>query len=351
MIFLEVCSHNHLDPSTVLLKINGTKCNMACYYCSETKKSYKTSMSLSECSKIISELPTSCDIILHGGEPLLDIDLFRAALSAFKKKNSSRKLSIQTNGCINDDVKALLLENRDILHIGISIDGPAEDNALRLDPLGNPIFLDTDRTIRFFEENGIPIKCISTINAININHPIEILSYFISHKNIMQIRFNPCFDVCENLLSQYSITPSQFFDFITKISSCWLENNLYRRIRVDPIQAEIENLLYSGVNDSFRGLSCYKFVSLYPGNRATLCDALGIDEFGFSNYSDIFQSAYLHFSESRTLPCMQCPDSEFCDGGCPAIFSRFNFSPDLIREYCNYRKSFRRYIMSLINML
>src|SRR5699024_1961520 len=141
---------------------------MACYYCSETKKSYKTSMSLSECSKIISELPTSCDIILHGGEPLLDIDLFRAALSAFKKKNSSRKLSIQTNGCINDDVKALLLENRDILHIGISIDGPAEDNALRLDPLGNPIFLDTDRTIRFFEENGIPIKCISTINAINI---------------------------------------------------------------------------------------------------------------------------------------------------------------------------------------
>lgn len=29
---MEVCSQNSSDPNTVLLKLNGNKCNMACEY-------------------------------------------------------------------------------------------------------------------------------------------------------------------------------------------------------------------------------------------------------------------------------------------------------------------------------
>ena len=175
---MEVCSHNCFDPNTVLLKINGVRCNLNCEYCSEIRKDLAVSMNENECAEIISQLPATCEIILHGGEPLLDENTVMSAIKSFRKKSTGRKLSLQTNGYLNDKMKQILLENADILRIGISIDGNFEQNIMRKDRLGNSVFHHVDSTISFFEKNNIDIKCISTVNSANVHSATDMMEYF-----------------------------------------------------------------------------------------------------------------------------------------------------------------------------
>ncbi len=341
---MEVCSHNQFDPDTILLKVNGTICNINCVYCSEVRKEYKQSMCVEECNTIISALPPSCDIILHGGEPLLDINTVKAAINTFRRRNSGHKLSIQTNGCISHELKQLLVSNKDILKIGISIDGPEEQNSLRRFYDGKPVFNTVEETICFFEHHNINIKCIATVNSINFRDPIRTFEFFTSHNNIKQIRFNPCFDIEGGILASYSITPSQFLNFLLKIADYWIENKVYKNVRIDPLQAEFEAVVSPFSNQYSK---CCKFVSLYPGGHSTICDALGNMEFKPYSYSTIFEDAANTYKNDLYSPCTTCPDYIDCGGGCIAIFKRFNGINDLIQDYCNYRKKLKQFIKSI----
>lgn len=341
---MEVCSHDKYDPNTILLKINGTRCNLNCVYCSEIKKDYKQSMSTKECSEIISSLPVSSEIILHGGEPLLNIHNVDAVIKAFRKERHGRKLSIQTNGYISQEIKQLLLINKDILKMGISIDGPFEKNGLRRGYFGESVFDTVDETISFLEDYNIDIKCIATVNQVSISDPIETLEYFLSHKNIKQVKFNPCFDVCGRELGKYSISPSQFLEYLLKIMEYCILNRVYKRVRIDPIQSEIISEITPATKVC---MNCCKFISVYPGGEATICDALGIYKFRPKSYSTIFDDACGIFGDALHSPCMTCPDLSECGGGCTAIFRRFKEASDLIDEYCNYRKKLKHTIRTI----
>ena len=345
---MEVCSHNGFDPNTILLKINGTKCNLNCMYCSETKKSYKSSMCSEECRDVIAALPISCDIILHGGEPLLDREAVNMAISAFRKKKTGRRLSIQTNGCIDSDMKQLLLENSDILKIGISIDGPNEQNRLRVDNYNNPVFQQIDETISFFEKHNIDIKCIATVNTANVADPIVTLEYFLSHRNIKQVRFNPCFDMNGESLADYAIKPLQFLDYILKITEYWIKHKIYKIIRIDPIQAEFEAALRPLTKPK---INCHKFISIYPNGQSTICDALGTEVFEYGEVSKIFLDAEQRFNNTLVPPCQTCKDYLECGGGCVAMFRRFNGIEVLTEDYCQYRKRLKQYVRGVMSEL
>ncbi len=344
---MEVCSHNRLDPNTILFKINGTKCNLNCRYCSETKKSYKKSMCSKECKDIILALPAACDIILHGGEPLLNRDTVSKTISAFREKGMKSKLSIQTNGIIDAEMKQLLLENSDILKIGISIDGPNELNKLRVDYHNNPVFKQVDETISFFSQHDIQIKCIATVNVANVHDPIGALEYFLSHKNIRQVRFNPCFDMGDGGLADYAIRPLQFLEYIIKLADYWIRHRTYKMVRIDPIQSEIEAVL-SQVTHPY--INCCKFISVYPNGESTICDALGVETFGYSSISKIFTDAEGKYMDILNFPCENCKDFVDCGGGCVAIFRRFSGSDELIQEYCNYRRKLKQHIKNILEI-
>ena len=345
---MEVCSHNEFDPNTILLKINGTRCNLNCAYCSETKKEYHQSMCAKECAEIISSLPPSCDIILHGGEPLLNIHNVNAAIHAFRRESHGRKLSIQTNGYISQEIKQLLVENKDLLKIGVSIDGPYGKNSLRRGYDGESVFDTVDETISFLEHHNIDIKCIATVNHVSLSDPIETLKYFLSHKNIKQVRFNPCFDVSGGGLDKHSISPSQFLEYLLKITEYWVLNRVYRRVRIDPIQAEFESAITSATKACMK---CCKFISIYPGGEATICDALGVQKFKPNSFSTIFDDAWEIFEDALHSPCMTCSDFSDCGGGCTAIFRRFKESEDLMHDYCNYRKKLKQSIRRIASEL
>lgn len=343
---MEVCSHNCLDPNTVLLKINGVCCNLHCEYCSEIHKEFSKSMTAKECADIISRLPSSCEIILHGGEPLLNDELVVSAIRAFRANAKGRKLSVQTNGVIGERMKQILLENKDILKIGISIDGASEQNIMRKDHSGMPVFRLVDDTIAFFEENDIDIKCIATINSVNVNFPLDMVNYFMSHKNITQVRFNPCFDMEREHLAPHAVSPADFLSFMRVVANYWVEKRIYKIKRIDPLQSELEAILNTS-NEHY--MNCCKFVSVYPDQKYTICDAFGIELFHSSELSDIFSDARQSFCNKIKTPCNDCVEQNNCTGGCAAIFGRFNQSHELTAEYCDYRKGIKQLIKSLVS--
>jgi uncharacterized protein len=341
---MEVCSHNGLDPKTILLKINGTMCNLNCIYCSEIKKSHKSKIPLDQIKIIFNHLPFDSAIILHGGEPLLDLEYFKEVFFLFKKRNFKYKLSLQTNGVLNFETIDFLCENCGDINIGISIDGPEQQNLFRVDYSNNQIFDKVVQTIHIFEERGVNIKCIVTINAISVRQPDEILDFFLSFKNIKQLKFNPCFDSTNGKLNVYAINPMNFLKFLRILSYRWIHNHLYRRIHIDPLQSLAEKIMNENV--FHYKYSCNNYISIYSDGKCTPCDALGDECFFVNNYSDIF--TLNNQNDISTFKCISCSDYQICGGGCKAILLRFKENSRLLNEYCQYRKDLTNLIRALV---
>lgn len=333
---MEVCSHNHLDPNTVLLKINGTACNLHCRYCSEIVKKKDIRMSLEYIHNIFERLPADTSIILHGGEPLLDAHFIDELIHLFRDYRTG-KLSIQTNGCFSKEILLVLLNNRKYIKLGISLDGPSEHSCYRAFPNGRASFNCVNSLLDELCEYDFDVKCIATIHSLNHKDPNRFMEYFLSKKNVTQLRINPCFDVSQQGLADYSITPSQFFVFLREIFYLWLNKSLFQKIRIDPIHAAFEHVL-SGEHTSNR--NCHRFVSIYPQNLCTLCDSFGDMSFICDDWKNLFFQAELYSKAKLFDQCSHCIESSACDLGCIAILKRFQPWPWLVDDYCRYRRNF-----------
>lgn len=342
---MEVCSYNSFDPNTVLLKINGTACNLCCHYCSEIQKHKIERMSLEYVRDIFENIPKDTSIILHGGEPLLDASYIESIIKLFCDIRN-QKLFIQTNGFIDNEMLRVLVKYKNVINIGISIDGPGEQSSFRKQKNGDTVFDCVNATIDSLCSQDIRVKCIATIHKMNVLNPELFLEYFLSKKNVTQLRINPCFDVTAEGLADYAITPSQFYLFLKEILSLWISKSLFNRIRIDPIQASIEQIL-SNSGASHR--NCSKFVSIYANNMCTLCDSLGDISFVAHGWDSIFDQVDSLRKELVKDTCRNCSCSFSCNGGCIGIFNRFLPWKDLALDYCNYRKDFLTLIKNLSN--
>ncbi len=333
---MEVCSHNQLDPNTVLLKINGTACNLCCHYCSEITKRKNSRMPLEYIRTIFENLPKDTSIILHGGEPLLDAEYIRAIIELFHSLREG-KIFIQTNGCFDKEMLRVLIENKQYIKIGISLDGPGEQSAYRTMPNGETSFETVDALLDKLCDYGIDVKCIATIHNLNYKNPDMFLKYFLSKKNITQLRINPCFDVNTNGLAHYAITPSHFFSFLEKILFTWISKSLFSKIRIDPIHAAFEQALTGEYTQTHH---CSKFISIYSQNQCTLCDSLGDISFSCNDWTQLFFQATLFANARLQNECTKCQYTSRCEYGCIAIMNRFKKWKSLSEEYCKYRRNF-----------
>jgi uncharacterized protein len=336
---MEVCSRNGLDPKTVLLKINGASCNLNCIYCSEIKKKLKRQIPLDQIEYILKQLPLDTAVILHGGEPLLDFEYFKKVFSAFKQVNFKYKLSLQTNGVLDIEAINFLCKDHEDINIGISIDGPRKQNSFRTNN-NEPVFDQVVRTMRLFEERGINLKCIATVNSISADSPAETLDFFMSFKNIKQLRFNPCFDCTKGTLNKYSVHPLVFLDFLHKLSIRWINDRLYKEIRLDPLQSTAERIINNDIRYYY---PCNNYISIYSDDKCTFCDALGDEHFIVHDYSNIFNLN----NQNKKFKCSSCHDYPLCGGGCNAIMARFAQNESLLIDYCQYRKGLARIIRDI----
>jgi len=95
------------------------KCNLACTFCFQERKSNPNRMNTDDWLKLIEEIPSQSRITLTGGEPLVYKDFNQI----FKKANLKNETNIVSNGVLlNDKVMDTLLSEKNFKVLGISID-------------------------------------------------------------------------------------------------------------------------------------------------------------------------------------------------------------------------------------
>ena len=350
---MEVCSQNLNDPCTVLLKVNGNKCNMSCMYCSELPKNFtqeQCSFDRDKIATILEKLPRDIAVILHGGEPsLIGKDNVSWLLHHIKNLGFKITPSIQTNGLLDDSWVAFLASNKDLLRVSVSIDGDRRCNQFRrtagLD--SENAFEIVDQFLHKLDDAQIEFRCIATINNCSWKHGDEIVNYFAQFDHLRFVRLNPCFDIDDGGVKEWAVTPTQYLLCLKQAFNRMVELQTYKKFKLDPLMDMLEGMKEKAESYEFK---CNKFMSIFPDGSVMSCDAMrefeqkmNLDE---KMFSDFVQPWYF---DDIINKCNACKDLYLCKGGCPPLMHRYEkYSGKMLEEYCQYRVEIRRYIQSMI---
>ncbi|WP_225878793.1 radical SAM protein [Spongiactinospora rosea] len=148
-----------------------TLCNLDCGYCYLPHRRLRNEMPV-EVSRAIAisvemmaEMEHPLEIVWHGGEPLvLGVRKFTALLEPFEELRRAGFVShcVQTNATLINAQWCDLIVAYGI-HVGVSIDGPAELNSDRADIAQRPAFDRITQGIALLRERRIPFSAISVV--------------------------------------------------------------------------------------------------------------------------------------------------------------------------------------------
>ena len=117
----------------------------------------------------------------QGGEPtLMGLDFYRRAVAIearYRKPGQTIQNTLQTNGTLLTDEWCAFFRENGFL-VGVSLDGPpAMHDAYRPDRRGQPTADRVIAGIRLLQEHGVDYNILTTVNAANADHPLEVYRY------------------------------------------------------------------------------------------------------------------------------------------------------------------------------
>lgn len=220
-----VIKRNHaMETKTKSVTLTLTEdCNLNCTYCYENHKTHRL-MDFGIAKSILeTELNGNEDydivaIDLFGGEPFLAFDLMQKIVSYLRTQTYKKRyfLSVSTNGTlVHGDIQKWLIENSDLLTIGLSLDGTKEMHDINRCNSFDLIDLDfykkyySDQSVKmtisqeslsqlfegvkFCHENGLTVNC-NLAYGIDWSNPnnkeilerelMKLINYYIDKPNI-----------------------------------------------------------------------------------------------------------------------------------------------------------------------
>ena len=344
--------------------INTTEsCNLRCKYCSRYKENYDGKKTISQdllnlilerASKYANLIDERVVVQFHGGEPLLKFDLIKNAIIKNKKHNHLLDYRIQTNATLLSDDILFFCKEYDI-HLGISIDGPPNLNAItRRFSDGSPIDLIVKRNLEKIK-NIIPkhnISCLCVLSSANVHHAENVLNY-VYENSIDDVSILPLYPDFSNCITDDNhLIPrtNEMIDFSKKIFDIWLsELEKGREISIPSFQIWFWNLMGKNANFIINNTSCGVAQSMifidnngdiYPcgpfsyEGKFTMGNIMDID------IQDLKKSKIFHEFENRSTQnveeCKECVFQGICLGGCPAnsnLKTKDIFQKDPFCEY------------------
>src|SRR5205809_6078249 len=175
----------------VLGKPSGATCNLDCTYCFflSKEKLYPNSrfrMSDELLETYIRQLLESqrvpeVTIAWQGGEPtLMGLDFFQRAIDYVKKYTRpgiTVQHTMQTNGILLNEACCDFFHEHNFLS-GLNLDGPqAMHDTYRVDKGGAPTFNKVMRAARLLQEHQVEFNILTTVNAANADHPLEVYRF------------------------------------------------------------------------------------------------------------------------------------------------------------------------------
>lgn len=341
-------------PIYVMAKPVGAACNLRCGYCYYLEKSGL----YNEASRLMSDdtlelfvreyirAQTTPEVLFiwHGGEPLLrSRSFYERAIELQKRYADGRRVDncIQTNATLLDDEWCKFLGKHRFL-VGVSIDGTREmHDAWRKTSNGESSFRDVVRGIRLLEKYGIEWNAMATVNAINVEHPLEFYRFFRDELECRYLQFTPVVERIskeggvERLMhaeelggevTPYSITAEQWGRFLCAIFDEWVRND---------VGTTFVQLFDTTLANWVGAPSGVCTMSKYCGHSAVVehnGDVYSCDHFVFSEYrlGNIKESSLIDMmygakqrefgaKKHTSLPskCRRCRYEFACHGECP----------------------------------
>jgi uncharacterized protein len=308
--------------------------------------------------KLLNHNQIFAPFLWHGGEPLLcGIDFYEKVIFFQNKYKTSRhKISnqIQTNGTlINDDWVNFFKKND--FRIGTSIDGPKEIHEVFRPNSFDRIM----NNLQLLKEAGLGFGCICVVNSHNYKFPLAIYDFL--KKNLHQsVSIKPCIEMAKhNQLSEFSVNPIDYANFMIKIFNKWFEED-----NPNFIIREFENIIMGLVGEQptlccNRVNGCQRYITINYNGDVYTCDSFVNDdyqEYFFGNIAkesiqEIINSDGAKKSNSieiaALLDCSRCEWLNICGGGCVNFHT--HLSSQYKQQYCLSRKMIIEHLKKFVS--
>ncbi len=305
-------------------------------------------------------------VAFQGGEPsMMGLDFFRRTLELQRLHAApgQRVLNtMQTNGTLLDDEWGQFLHDNKFL-VGISIDGPeAMHDAYRVDKGGKPTFARVMRGLDVLRRHDVDWNVLTTINAANGDHGLEVYRFLRDDLGASFIQFIPIVErVTPDLLAQAedgwgaraserplyrqagdqvtgrTVAPQQYGRFMVDVFDEWVRHDV-GDVFVQLFDTSLAHWL--GMDQAgmcVHARTCGTAVALEHNGDLYSCDHYVEPEYRLGNIREgrtllqlVTSPQQAAFGEAKesTLPeyCRQCDVRFACNGGCPK--DRFTTTPD-----------------------
>lgn len=342
------------SPMYVMAKPAGAKCNLRCGYCYYLEKSKLLGGSSQMMSDDILELfvkeyiqsQTTSEVLFiwHGGEPLLrPISFYERAIELQQRYADDRRVdnSIQTNATLLDEEWCKFLSKHNFL-VGVSIDGTRMmHDAMRKTRNGESSFRDVIRGIRLLEKYGVQWNAMATVNAANVEYPLEFYRFFRDELGCRYLQFTP---VVERISTEsgvprlmhggelggevtpYSITAEQWGRFLCTIFDEWVQNDV-GEFFVQLFDSTLANWVGAPVGVCTMSQYCGHTAVVEHNGDVYSCDHFVFPDYRLGNLkeSSLIDMMYgtkqqiFGMSKYTSLPeqCRRCKYEFACHGECP----------------------------------
>lgn len=355
---------------TIIFRITNA-CNLNCTYCYDKNNrisiykenenfKFKIPDIIRYIDKLWQDKDDYCELIFHGGEPLvINPENYDLLMEKIKKSYKNVKFSIQTNGTLlnAENIKVLKKYN---VHIGISLDGYNDiTNKHRIYKNGKNSFNTVMNNINLLKEQKIGFGIIMTLTKNILGKENELYNFIKINK--LKCNLRPAF--ASNSFSNIDFMDNNDYHvFFKNMFNLWIEDVSENRTKLTQIR-ELYDEFAKTLDDNYNNYSCsssgkcaMNFISLdVTGNLFACNRTYNNSDFFYGNIEDIsidsLKSKIKSYvitreAEIKKTKCGTCKLYKECKGGCPAnaysIYNSFNMPEDTwciakykIREYVN----------------
>lgn len=348
------------NPSSchVMAKPSSSICNLDCSYCFYLEKdklypdrnnNWKMSEETLEVyikQQILAQDVSEVVIAWQGGEPtLLGLDFYKKAVEIANQNNPNNKRIIhtfQTNGLLLDDQWCRFFKKHNFL-IGISVDGPSEEHdKYRVNRSGKPTHLKIEKAIKCLRKHKVEFNTLTVVNDKNVTDPEKIYRYLKSIGSA-HIQFIPLVERRANQpdenglyyvnpdhkfdaeIEHWSVTSEQFGDFLIKIFSIWITEDV-GKVYIQMFEHTFSKWLGENSLICFFSEKCGNAFSLESNGDLYNCDHYVYPKHKLGNIHTTtikkmsLSEKHLEFSNQKkdlSSNCQSCDYLFLCNGGCP----------------------------------
>ena len=341
-------------PMIMMAKPVGAACNLRCSYCyyAEKRELYDDPSQLMSDDTlelfikeyIESQTLSEVLFIWHGGEPMLrPISFYQRVVELQQRYAQGRRVDncIQTNATLIDEQWCRFFRSNNFL-VGVSIDGPCYmHDSLRRTGDGYGSFRDVIRGIRLLAQHGVEWNAMATVNAVNVEHPLEFYRFFRDELECRYLQFTPVVERISHVgkegrllhaaehggeIAPWSVTAEQWGRFLCAIFDEWVRNDV-GKLFVQLFDSTLANWVGAPAGVCTMSRYCGHAAAIEHNGDVYSCDHFVFPEYRLGNIHDESLLKMMYGSQQRafgeykytSLPqqCRSCRYEFACHGECP----------------------------------